>query len=44
MEYRCGKCQRSFGMRSTLARIALGILIAIPLLLIGCVVYVLLNP
>jgi hypothetical protein len=44
MEYLCGQCQRRFGVRSTLAKFALGILIAIPLLLAGCVVYVLLNP
>lgn len=44
VEYRCGKCQRGFGVRSPLARIALGILIGIPLLIIGSVVYLLLNP
>lgn len=44
VEYRCGKCQRRFGVRSTLAKVALGILIAIPLLLIACAVYVILNP
>jgi hypothetical protein len=44
MEYLCGQSQRRFGVRSTLAKFALGILIAIPLLLAGCVVYVLLNP
>ena len=43
VEYRCGKCQRKFGVRGTLARVALGILIAIPLLLVGCVVYIVLN-
>jgi hypothetical protein len=44
VEYRCETCQRRFGVRSILARIALGILIAIPLLLIGCAVYAVLNP
>lgn len=44
VEYRCGKCQRRFGVRSPLAKCALGILIAIPLLIIGCVVYLIMNP
>jgi hypothetical protein len=43
VEYLCGKCQRKFGVRDTLARFALGLLIAIPLLPVGCVVYLLLN-
>ena len=37
--YLCGNCQRRFGVRSPLAKIALGILIAIPLLLVGSAVY-----
>lgn len=44
VEYRCEKCQRRFGVRSPLAKVALAILIGIPLLIIGFVVYVLLNP
>jgi hypothetical protein len=44
VEYRCGKCQRKFGVRSTLARIALAILIGLPLLLVGMVIYALLGP
>ena len=44
VEYRCETCQRKFGVRRILARIALGILIALPLLLIGCAVYAFLNP
>lgn len=44
VEYRCEKCQRRFGVRSPLAKVALGILIAIPLLIIGCAVYAFLNP
>lgn len=44
VEYLCGQCQRRFGVRSPLAKIALGILSAIPLLIIGCVVYLIMNP
>ena len=44
VEYRCGKCQRRFGVRSPLAWIALGILIGIPVFIIGCVVHLLSNP
>lgn len=43
VEYLCGKCQRRFGVRSTLAKIALGILIAFPLLIIACAVYVIMS-
>jgi hypothetical protein len=43
VEYRCEKCQRRFGVRTMFGKIALGVLIAIPLLIIACAVYILLN-